>query len=47
MITGVAFCGTVYVERRSAQAETPNLTLRRARRRLERKQRQLERKQPR
>lgn len=46
MITGVAFCGTVYVERRSGQAETSNPTLRRrAQRRLSRKQRQLERKQ--
>jgi hypothetical protein len=46
-ITGFAFCGTVYVERRSANAETPNPELKRARRRLERKQRQLERKHPR
>ncbi|MCW2914593.1 MAG: hypothetical protein JWN52_2661 [Actinomycetia bacterium] len=46
-ITGFAFCGTVYVERRSANAETPNPKLKRAQRRLERKQRQLERKQSR
>ena len=46
MITGVAFCGTVYVERRSGPAETSNPALRRrAQRRLRRKQRQLERKQ--
>jgi hypothetical protein len=36
-ITGFAFCGTVHVERRSANAETPNPKLKRARRRLERK----------
>ena len=46
-ITGFAFCGTVYVERRSANAETPNPKLKRAQRRLERKKRQLERKQSR
>ena len=46
-ITGFAFCGTVYVERRSANAQTPNPKLKRARRRLERKQRQLERNQSR
>jgi hypothetical protein len=45
MITGVAFCGTVYVERRSGPEETSNPTLGRAQRRLGRKQRQLERKQ--
>ncbi len=44
MITGVAFCGTVYVERRSGPAETSNPALRRAQRRLGRKQRQQERK---
>ncbi len=46
-ITGFVFCGSVEVERRSANAETPDPRLKRARRRLERKQRQLERKQPR
>ena len=46
-ITGFAFCGTVYVKRRSANAETPNPKLKSAQRRLEGKQRQLERKQSR
>jgi hypothetical protein len=46
-ITGLAFCGSVAVERRSAHAETPNPKLKRARRRLDRKQRQLQRKQSR
>lgn len=40
-----AFCGTVYVERRSAHAKTPSPSLKRAKRRLDRKQ--LERKQSR
>lgn len=47
MITGVAFCGTVYVERRAGRSEPSDPTLKRAQRRLERKQRPLERKQPR
>jgi hypothetical protein len=46
-ITGFVFCGSVEVERRSANAETSTPKPKRARRRLERKQRQLERKQPR
>ena len=46
-VTGLVFCGSVEVERRSAHAEAPNPKLRRAQRRLERKQRQLERKQSR
>ena len=46
-ITGFVFCGSVKVERRSADAETPNPTLKRAQRRLERKQKKLERKQSR
>lgn len=44
-ITGFAFCGTVYVERRSAHAKTPSPSLKRAKRRLDRKQ--LERRQSR
>ena len=44
-ITGFAFCGTVYVERRSAHAKTPSPSLKRAQRRLDRKQ--LERRQSR
>jgi Domain of unknown function (DUF1707)/Cell wall-active antibiotics response 4TMS YvqF len=43
-VTGLAFCGSVEVERRSADAETPDPKLERARRRLERKRRQRERK---
>lgn len=46
-ITGLAFCGTVYVERRSASAKTPHPKLKSAQRQLERKQRQLERRQSR
>jgi hypothetical protein len=42
-ITGFVFCGSVDVERRAANAQTPNPKLKRAQRRLERKQRQLER----
>jgi hypothetical protein len=38
-ITGFAFCGTVYVERRAAGAEAPDPKLKRAQRRLERKRR--------
>jgi hypothetical protein len=41
------FCGSVYVERRAANAESPSRKLERIQRRLERKQRQLERKQSR
>jgi hypothetical protein len=36
-VTGVAFCGTVRVERRAAGVEAPDARLRRARRRLERR----------
>ena len=46
-ITGFAACGTVEVERRSANAKAPDPRLRRAQRRLERKRTQLERKQSR
>jgi len=46
-ITGFAVCGTVEVERRSANAKAPDPRLRRAQRRLERKRTQLERKQSR
>jgi hypothetical protein len=46
-ITGFVFCGSVHVERRSANAETPGPKLRRAQRQLERKQRQREREQSR
>jgi hypothetical protein len=46
-ITGMALCGSVQVQRRAADAETPDPRLERARRRLERKQRQRERKQSR
>jgi hypothetical protein len=43
-ITGLVFCGRVDVQRRSANAETPNPKLDRAQRRLDRRQGQLERK---
>ena len=38
-INGFVFCGSVVIERRPAQAETPSPRLKRAQRRLERKQR--------
>ena len=46
-ITGLAFCGSVQVQRRPADAETADPRLERARRRLERKRRQRERKRSR
>jgi hypothetical protein len=46
-VTGFVFCGSVYVKRRAATAESPSRKLERTQRQLERKQKQLERKQSR